>query len=75
MCLLIGMPGARERRPDRTLLGSRPRAPDGARLGCSTPRTRDGNFDRNADLTMSVDAACAQISGGLLCASLRAAVL
>ena len=55
--LLIGMTDTHEPRPDRPELGSQSRAPDGARIGCSTPRTRDGNFDRTDNLTVSIDSA------------------
>ena len=72
MRLLIGMPGVREHCPDRPLIGSRSRVPDGVRISFSTQRTRDGNFDRNANLPTSVDAAQAQLSAGVLRASLSA---
>ena len=65
------MPGARLYRPNDALSQSRPRAPDDAGIGCSTPRTRDGNFDRTIDLTTSVDAATAQLSAGVLRAAVR----
>ena len=68
------MPGARLRRPNDALSKSRLRAPEGAWIGRSTPRTRDGNFDDIADLTTSVYAAQAKLTAGVQRASLRAAV-
>ena len=68
------MPGACKRRPDRPLLRSRSRAPDDARIRCSTPRTRDGNFEHTVDLITTVDAAGPQLFAGVLRTSLRAVV-
>ena len=55
--ILTRIPGAHKRRLDRLLLRSRSRAPNGARIGYSTPRTDNCNFNRTDDLTASVDAA------------------
>ena len=72
MRLLIGIPDTRRLRPNGTR--SRSRAPDSALIGFSTPRVRDGNFDRTVDLTTVVDAAGTQLSAGLSRASLRATI-
>ena len=68
------MTGACKRRPDRPLSRSRFCAPDSARIICSTPRTRDSNFYRTADLTTSVYAAEPQLSVDVPHVSLRAIV-
>ena len=68
------MPRARLHCPNDALSRSQPRASDGAWIGCSTPRARDGNFHQTTDLTTLLDAASAQLSAGVLRATLHAAV-